>query len=106
MAEGEQGEWLASMSKDYHEQTDQFQMELSTLIDKYTIGDADGPDKEVMNSPLEPRLNFQTIIGCLQCESQNLIMTNAVNEAITLDDIIDDLGLDEGADEGDSPSPP
>ena len=103
MAEGEQGEWLASMSKDYHEQTDQFQMELSTLIDKYTIGDADGPDKEVMNSPLEPRLNFQTIIGCLQCEAQNLIMTNAVNEAINLDEIIEDLGLDEDADEGDTP---
>lgn len=92
------------MSKDYHEQTDQFQMDLSNLIDKYTIGDADGPDKEVMNSPLEPRLNFQTIIGCLQCESQNLIMTNAVNEAVSLDEMIE--GLDEDADEDDTPSLP
>lgn len=90
------------MSKDYHEQTDQFQMELSTLIDKYTIGDADGPDKEVMNSPLEPRLNFQTIIGCLHCEAQNLIMTNAVNESI---DIIDDFDQDEDADEDGTLSP-
>lgn len=83
---------MAYMSKDYHEQTDQFQMELSNLIDKYTIGDADNPDAEVLNSPLEPRLNFQTIIGCLQCEAQNLIMTNAVNEAIEFDE------LDEGDD--------
>lgn len=79
-------------------------MDLSNLIDKYTIGDADGPDKEVMNSPLEPRLNFQTIIGCLQCESQNLIMTNAVNEAVSLDELIE--GLDEDADEDDTPSLP
>jgi hypothetical protein len=92
VAQGEQGEGLAYMSKDYHEQTDQFQMELANLIDKYTIGDADSPDAEVLNSPLEPRLNFQTIIGCLQCEAQNLIMTNAVNEAIEFDE------LDEGDD--------
>ena len=72
-------------SKDYHEQTDQFQMELANLIDKYTRGDTDGPDAEVMNSPLEPRLNFQTIIGCLHCEMQDLVMTNAVQAAIEVD---------------------
>ena len=103
MAKGKQGERLVDVSKDYHAQTDQFQMELSALIDKYTVGDADGPDKEVMNSPLEPRLNFQTIIGCLHCEAQNLIMLNAVNESI---DIIDDLDRDEDADEDGIPSPP
>lgn len=67
-------------SKDYHEQTDQFQMELANLINKYTIGDADGPNAEVMNSPLEPRLNFQTMIGCLHCEIQDMVMMNAVQE--------------------------
>jgi hypothetical protein len=73
------------MSKDYHEQTDQFQMELANLIDKYTTGDADSPDAKVLNSPLEPRLNFQTIIGCLQCEAHELTMTNAVQGAIEID---------------------
>ena len=73
------------MSKDYHEQTDQFQMELANLIDKYTRGDADGPNVEVMDSPLEPRLNFQTIIGCLHCEIQELTMTNMVQSAIQVD---------------------
>lgn len=73
------------MSKCYHEQTDQFQMELANLIDKYTRGDADGPDAKVMNSPLEPRLNFQTIIGCLHCEMQELTMTNMVQSAIEVD---------------------
>ncbi len=76
---------MVDMSKDYHEQTDQFQMELSDLINKYTIGDADSPDAEVLNSPLEPRLNFQTMIGCLHCEIQELVMTNAVESAIEID---------------------
>jgi hypothetical protein len=73
------------MSKDYHEQTDQFQMELANLIDKYTTGDADSPDAKVLNSPLEPRLNFQTIIGCLHCEIQELVMTNSIQAAIEID---------------------
>ena len=85
MAEREQGERLVNMSKDYHEQTDQFQMELANLIDKYTTGDADSPDAKVLNSPLEPRLNFQTIIGCLHCEAHELAMTNAVQGAIEID---------------------
>ena len=71
---------MVSMSKDYHEQTDQFQIELSDLINKYTIGDQDSPEKEVLNSPLEPRLNFQTLIGCLQCEMQELMMTGMSQE--------------------------
>lgn len=73
------------MSKDYHEQTDQFQIELSDLINKYTIGDYDSPDKEVLNSPLEPRLNYQTLIGCLQCEMQELMMIG-MSQIITSDD--------------------
>ena len=65
---------MVNMSKNYHEQTDQFQIELSDLINKYTIGDQDSPDKEVLNSPLEPRLNYQTLIGCMHCEIQELMM--------------------------------
>jgi len=68
------------MSKDYHAQTDQFQYDLNALIDKYTIGDADSPDKKVLDSPLEPRLNFQTIIGCMHIEMQDLVMINHVSE--------------------------
>ena len=71
---------MVGMSKDYHEQTDQFQIELSDLINKYTIGNQDSPEKEVLNSPLEPRLNFQTLIGCLQCEMQELMMTGMSQE--------------------------
>lgn len=82
---------LVGMSKDYHAQTDQFQYDLNALIDKYTIGDADGPDKKVLDSPLEPRLNFQTIIGCMHIEMQDLVMINHVNEAL-------DAELDEDAD--------
>lgn len=81
------------MSKDYHEQTDQFQIELSNLINKFTIGDADGPDVEVMDSPLEPRLNYQTLIGCLQCEMQELMMTG-MSQVFSDDDL---------AEEGDNP---
>jgi len=77
------------MSKDYHEQTDQFQIELSDLINKYTTGDADSPSKEVLNSPLEPRLNFQTIIGCLHCEAQELMMTG-MTQIFSDDDIAED----------------
>lgn len=80
------------MDKDYHEQTDQFEMELSSLIDKYTLGDADGPDKEVMNSPLQPRLNFQTIIGCLIVQATELSNINALTEIID-----DDSAEDEGS---------
>ena len=75
------------MSKDYHEQTDQFQFDLKNLIDKYTIGDADGPGKEVMDSPLEPRLNFQTIIGCMHIEMLDLVMINEVNEALSASEL-------------------
>ena len=78
------------MSKDYHEQTDQFQMELSNLIDKYTSGDADSPDAKVLDSPLEPRLNFQTIAGCLLFEGMQLMMTNAVS--FSLEDFLDEEG--------------
>jgi hypothetical protein len=85
---------MVGMSKDYHEQTDQFQIELSDLINKYTIGDQDSPEKEVLNSPLEPRLNFQTLIGCLQCEMQELMMTG-MSQEFTDDDF---------AEEGDSPA--
>ncbi len=81
------------MSKDYHEQTDQFQIELSNLINKFTIGDADGPDVEVMDSPLEPRLNYQTLIGCLQCEMQELMLTG-MSQVFSDDDL---------AEEGDNP---
>jgi hypothetical protein len=80
------------MSKDYHEQTDQFEMELDNLITKYTEGDADSPEAEVLNSPLEPRLNFQTMAGCLLFEAMQLMMTNAV----TFND-------DEFDEEGDTP---
>ena len=85
---------MVGMSKDYHEQTDQFQIELSDLINKYTIGDQDSPEKEVLNSPLEPRLNFQTLIGCLQCEMQELMMTGMSQE----------FSDDDFAEEGDSPA--
>ena len=70
------------MSKSYHEQTDQFQFEVRDLINKYSIGDADGPDKQVLDSPLEPRLNFQTIIGCLHSEATELSMMNIGTEMI------------------------
>ena len=63
-------------------------MELSNLIDKYTTGDTDSPDAKVLDSPLEPRLNFQTIIGCLQCEATELMMTNAVS--VSLEDFLDE----------------
>jgi len=66
------------MSKDYHEQTDQFEMELDNLITKYTQGDADSPDAEVLNSPLEPRLNHQTMAGCMYKVATLLLMENAV----------------------------
>jgi len=85
---------MVGMSKDYHEQTDQFQIELTDLINKYTIGDKDSPEKEVLNSPLEPRLNFQTLIGCLQCEMQELMMVG-MSQEFTDDDF---------AEEGDNPA--
>ena len=81
-----------SKAKDYHAQTDQFQFDLNALINKYTIGDTDGPDKEVMDSPLEPRLNFQTIIGCMHIEMQDLGMINHVKCALS------DAELDEDCD--------
>ena len=85
------------MSKDYHEQTDHFQFELKNLIDRFTIGDADGPDKEVMDSPLEPRLNFQTIIGCLYAEATELSMMNTgqlILESIDDDSVEDEDNLE------------
>lgn len=82
------------MSKNYHEQTDQFQFELRDLINKYSIGDADGPDKLVLDSPLEPRLNFQTIIGCLHAEATELSMMNIETEMI-IDDFEEDEDIPE-----------
>jgi hypothetical protein len=84
------------MSKDYHEQTDQFEMDLENLITKYTEGDADSPDAKVLNSPLEPRLNHQTMAGCMHKVATLLLMENAVM-------ISDD---DDFAGEEDNPVPP
>ena len=86
---------MVNMSKDYHAQTDQFEMDLDNLIIKYSEGDADSPDAEVLNSPLEPRLNHQTMAGCMFKVATLLLMENAV--------MISDDEFDE---EGDTPSLP